>query len=60
MFFAAAVACAGPLPFTAGPEAFDPKGGRIQGIAASEEALYILLPSMRGGVSRACHRLPQG
>ena len=27
--------------FTAGPEAFDPKGGHIQGIAASDEALYV-------------------
>ncbi len=28
-------------PFTVGPEAFDPKGGHIQGIAASKDALYI-------------------
>jgi len=28
-------------PFTVGPEAFDPKGGHIQGIAASEDALYV-------------------
>ena len=27
--------------FTAGPEAFDPKGNHIQGIAASEDALYV-------------------
>ena len=27
--------------FTAGPEAFDPKGGHIQGIAASDDALYV-------------------
>ena len=39
--FAAAVACAAPLPFSVGPEAFDPKGGHIQGIAASEDALYV-------------------
>ena len=41
MFFSVAVACAAPRPFTAGPEAFDPKGGHIQGIAASEDALYV-------------------
>ena len=28
-------------PFAVGPEAFDPKGGHIQGIAASEDALYV-------------------
>ena len=28
-------------PFTAGPEAFDPKGGHIQGVAAGEDALYV-------------------
>ena len=28
-------------PFTIGPEAFNPKGSHIQGIAASEEALYL-------------------
>ena len=27
--------------FAAAPEAFDPKGGHIQGIAASEDALYV-------------------
>ena len=27
--------------FTAGPEAFDPKGGHIQGVAASDDALYV-------------------
>lgn len=31
----------GPLPFTAGADSFDPNGGHIQGIAASEEALYV-------------------
>lgn len=30
-----------PQPFTVGADVFDPKGGHIQGIAASEEALYI-------------------
>lgn len=30
-----------PKPFTVGTDVFDPKGGHIQGIAASEEALYI-------------------
>ena len=34
MFFSAAVACAAPMPFTVGPEAFDPNGGHIQGVAA--------------------------
>lgn len=29
------------LPFTIGPEAFDPNGGHIQGIAASKDAVYI-------------------
>jgi len=28
-------------PFTVGSEVFDPTGGHIQGIAASEEALYV-------------------
>jgi len=28
-------------PFTAGTEAFDPKGGHIQGVAASDDALYV-------------------
>ena len=28
-------------PFAVGPEAFDPKGGHIQGIAASDDALYV-------------------
>ena len=32
---------AGPEPFTAGPEVFNPDGSHIQGIAASEDALYI-------------------
>ena len=41
MAFAAAAACAAPLPFTAGPESFDREGGHIQGIAASEDALYV-------------------
>lgn len=40
-FFSAAVACATPQPFTAGPEVFDPEGEHIQGIAASEDALYV-------------------
>ena len=32
----------GPLrPFSVGPEVFDPTGGHIQGIAASEDALYV-------------------
>lgn len=31
----------GPLPFAAGQNAFDPKGGHVQGIAASAEALYV-------------------
>jgi hypothetical protein len=39
--FWSAVACAAPQPFTAGPEAFDPHGAHIQGIAASEDALYV-------------------
>ena len=30
-----------PKPFTVGPEAFDPRGGHVQGIAASEDALYV-------------------
>lgn len=30
-----------PEPFTVGPEAFNPQGSHIQGIAASEEALYL-------------------
>ena len=30
-----------PRPFSAGPEVFDPCGGHIQGIAATEEALYV-------------------
>ena len=30
-----------PEPFTAGPEVFNPAGSHIQGIAASEDALYI-------------------
>ena len=30
-----------PEPFTAGPEVFNPDGSHIQGIAASEDALYI-------------------
>lgn len=30
-----------PEPFTVGPEAFNPNGSHIQGIAASEEALYL-------------------
>lgn len=30
-----------PEPFSAGPEVFNPDGSHIQGIAASEEALYI-------------------
>lgn len=34
-------ACAAPDLFSVGPEAFDPKGGHIQGIAAGEDALYI-------------------
>ena len=32
---------AAPGPFAAGPEVFDPAGGHIQGVAASEEALYV-------------------
>lgn len=30
-----------PEPFAVGPEAFNPQGSHIQGIAASEEALYL-------------------
>lgn len=30
-----------PAPFIAGLEAFDPSGGHIQGVAASEDALYV-------------------
>ena len=33
--------CAAVCSFDVGPEAFDPKGGHIQGIAASEDALYV-------------------
>ena len=33
--------CAIFRPFTAGPEAFDPRGNHIQGVAASEDALYV-------------------
>lgn len=28
-------------PFTVGTEAFDPRGGHIQGVAASDDALYV-------------------
>lgn len=35
------VAKGAPKPFTVGAEAFDPKGGHIQGVAASEDALYV-------------------
>jgi hypothetical protein len=41
LLFPFVVVGAAPMPFTAGPEAFDPKGGHIQGIAASEDALYV-------------------
>ena len=34
-------AAGGLRPFSAAPGAFDPKGGHIQGIAASEDALYV-------------------
>ena len=38
----ASASCDGcPSPFTVGPDAFDPQGGHIQGIAASNDALYI-------------------
>ena len=33
--------CVAVCSFDVGPEAFDPKGGHIQGIAASEDALYV-------------------
>ena len=33
--------CVAICSFDIGPEAFDPKGGHIQGIAASEDALYV-------------------
>ena len=34
-------ACAAPRPFTVGPDVFDPDGGHIQGVAASDDALYV-------------------
>jgi enterochelin esterase-like enzyme len=38
----ASASCDGcPSPFTVGPDAFDPQGGHIQGIAASDDALYV-------------------
>ncbi len=49
LLFLVSVACcfgcshpvSAPEPFTAGQEVFHPEGSHIQGIAASEEALYI-------------------
>lgn len=44
VFFVAgmlALAAFGVDEFSVGPEAFDPKGGHIQGIAASHDALYL-------------------
>lgn len=37
----AAFANGAPAPIAVGPEAFDPHGAHIQGIAATDDALYV-------------------
>ena len=41
MSLASALGVLPAMAFTAGPEAFDPGGNHIQGVAASEGALYV-------------------